>query len=59
MISDMAFDVEYEYPDEEEETMPCEECGKPMHKIVDNNYGADRDGNRGMYMEWWECDDCG
>ncbi len=37
----------------------CQDCGKPMEHNIDHNYGADRDGRRGIRVEWWECPECG
>lgn len=43
----------------EDKPVYCEDCGAQMIIIIDNNYGADRDGNRGIYQEWYECPECG
>ncbi len=49
---------------EEPDYEPAPECDDPecpghFMLVVENNYGADRDGNRGIRMEWSECDVCG
>ncbi len=59
MIEYDDYDLYDNYPDEEWEASLCEECDQPMIHIVDSNYGADADGNRGMYLDWWECGKCG
>lgn len=28
-------------------------------KIVKERYGTDRDGNRGIWVKWYECPNCG
>jgi hypothetical protein len=50
---------DYTYTDEDDENPICEDCGASMGRIVDHNYGADRDGNRGIMIEWFECPNCG
>ena len=49
--------LEYEYDDPK--PVYCEDCGAQMTLIIDNHYGADIDGNRGIRAEWYECPDCG
>ena len=36
----------------------CPECGAEMVKMVDSNYEADADGNRGISITWVECPEC-
>ena len=41
--------------------IPCpdEDCGGYMVEMSESNYGADRDGNRGITISWLECPVCG
>ena len=37
----------------------CPDCGGTVELMIDSDYGADRDGNRGIKIEWLECPRCG
>ena len=43
---------------EEAEAKDCPTCGSLMFPVYEN-YGADRDGRRGMEMVIYVCQDCG
>lgn len=45
--------LDYDEPDY------CPECGVAMVLMTDKNYGADRDGRRGIDISWQECPECG
>lgn len=48
---------EYENMELEAEAATCPECGN-YGKFVRENYGADADGNRGMIITYYECEEC-
>ncbi len=41
-----------------DDTEDCPHCGGILVTEVDANYGADRDGNRGIRVEYQYCQDC-
>ncbi len=42
------------------ETYTCPECGADALRIAGyEDYGADRDGRRGVQVPIWYCDECG
>ena len=45
--------IDYDEPD------ICPECETAMVLMTDKNYGADRDGRRGIDISWQECPECG
>ncbi len=53
-------DYDYIYPDYDRDNYPCPECGVgTMRPGPLENYGADRDGNRGVMKRTYGCDMCG
>ena len=49
--------ADYDYP--ELEDCPDPECNGLIHVMTEMNYGADRDGRRGITVHWRECSECG
>ena len=49
--------ADYDYP--ELDPCPDPECDGQIILEVEKNYGADRDGNRGIDVCWRECSVCG
>ena len=37
----------------------CPDCGGTVELMIDSDYGADRDGRRGIDISWQECPECG
>lgn len=49
--------ADYDYP--ELDDCPDPECDGQIVLMTEKNWGADRDGNRGIDISWRECNVCG
>ena len=48
-----------DHPYEDCDPCPDPECDGVLVRQEEHNYGADRDGNRGITVHWIECNRCG